>query len=93
MPGVLQIEAMAQTGGILVMNTVEDPENYETYFLKIEKARFKRKVVPGDTLILKMELLRPIRRGICEMKATAFVGDKIATEAELTAQIIRKKEF
>jgi UDP-3-O-[3-hydroxymyristoyl] N-acetylglucosamine deacetylase/3-hydroxyacyl-[acyl-carrier-protein] dehydratase len=90
MPGVLQIEAMAQTGGILVMNQYPDPENYETLFLRIDKARFKRPVVPGDTLIMKMELLSPIRRGLCEMRATAFVGNQIATEAELVAQVRKK---
>lgn len=92
MPGVLIIEAMAQTGGILVMNTVPDPENYSTYLLKISKARFKNKVVPGDTLLLQMEFISPIRRGICEMKGTAFVGDKIAVEAELVAKIAKKEE-
>lgn len=90
MPGVLQIEALAQAGGILALNNYTDPENYDTYFIKIDKARFKQKVVPGDTLILKLELLSPIRRGICEMKGTAYVGNKLATEAELVAQIIRK---
>lgn len=90
MPGVLQIEALAQTGGILALNNISDPENYDTYFLKIDKVRFKQVVRPGDTLILKLELLNPIRRGICEMKATAYVGNKLATEAELVAQIIRK---
>ncbi|PZF74605.1 bifunctional UDP-3-O-[3-hydroxymyristoyl] N-acetylglucosamine deacetylase/3-hydroxyacyl-ACP dehydratase [Taibaiella soli] len=90
MPGVLQIEAMAQVGGILGLNNYTDPENYDTYFLKIDKVKFKQKVVPGDTLILKLELLSPIRRGICEMRGTAYVGNKIATEAELVAQIIRK---
>lgn len=90
MPGVLQIEAMAQVGGILGLNNYSDPENYDTYFLKIDKVRFKQKVVPGDTLILKMELLSPMRRGICEMRGTAYVGNKLATEAELVAQIIRK---
>jgi len=90
MPGVLQIEAMAQVGGILGLNNYSDPENYDTYFLKIDKVRFKHKVVPGDTLILKMELLSPMRRGICEMRGTAYVGNKLATEAELVAQIIRK---
>src|SRR5690606_5397210 len=90
MPGVLQIEALAQAGGILALNNYSDPENYDTYFIKIDKARFKQKVVPGDTLILKLELLSPIRRGICEMKGTAYVGNKLATEAELVAQIIRK---
>ena len=90
MPGVLQIEALAQAGGILALNNYIDPENYDTYFIKIDKARFKQKVVPGDTLILKLELLNPIRRGICEMRGTAYVGNKLATEAELVAQIIRK---
>ncbi len=90
MPGVLQIEAMAQTGGILVLNTVPDPENYWTYFMKIENARFKDKVLPGDTLIFRCDLIAPIRRGICQMKGTAFVGDKIVMEAELMAQISKK---
>ena len=91
MPGVLQIEALAQTGGILALNNISDPENYDTYFLKIDKVKFKQIVRPGDTLILKLELLSPIRRGICEMKATAYVGNKLATEAELVTQLIRKK--
>jgi UDP-3-O-[3-hydroxymyristoyl] N-acetylglucosamine deacetylase/3-hydroxyacyl-[acyl-carrier-protein] dehydratase len=90
MPGVLQIEAMAQTGGILALNTVPDPENWDTYFLRIDNAKFKQKVVPGDTLIIKMELLKPIRRGLTVMKGTAYVGDKIVSEGELTAQIIRR---
>lgn len=90
MPGVLQIEALAQTGGILALNNYIDPENYDTYFLKIDKVRFKQRVVPGDTLILKLELLSPIRRGICEMRGTVYVGNKLATEAELVAQIVRK---
>jgi UDP-3-O-[3-hydroxymyristoyl] N-acetylglucosamine deacetylase/3-hydroxyacyl-[acyl-carrier-protein] dehydratase len=90
MPGVLQIEAMAQTGGILALSTVEDPGNWDTYFLKIENAKFKQKVVPGDTILFRMELLAPIRRGICQMKGTAFVGDKIVSEAELTAQIVKR---
>jgi len=90
MPGVLQIEALAQAGGILALNNYSDPENYDTYFIKIDKARFKSKVTPGDTLILKLELMNPIRRGICEMKGTAYVGNKLVTEAELVAQIIRK---
>ncbi len=89
-PGVLQIEAMAQTGGILALSTVPDPHNWNTYFLKIDNARFKQTVVPGDTLILKMELTAPIRRGIVEMKGTAYVGNKIVSEGELTAQIIKK---
>lgn len=90
MPGVLQIEALAQTGGILALNTVEDPQNWDTYFLKIENTKFKRKVVPGDVLILKMELLSPSRRGMFHMQATAYVGDDIVSEGELTAQIIRR---
>lgn len=90
MPGVLQIEAMAQTGGILALNSVDTPSNYDTYFLKISNARFKNLVKPGDTLILKLELLRPMRRGILEMKGTAFVGDKVVTEAELMAKIQKR---
>lgn len=91
MPGVLQIEAMAQVGGILALQKYSEPENYNTYFLKIDKVKFKQKVVPGDTLILKLELQNPIRRGICEMKGTAYVGNKIVTEAELVAQILPKE--
>ncbi len=89
MPGVLIIEAMAQVGGVLVLNSVADPENYSTYFLKIDKARFKKKVVPGDTVIFELELLQPIRRGIANMKARAFVGDTVVAEAELLAQIAK----
>ncbi len=91
-PGVLQIEAMAQTGGILALHTVHDPGNWDTYFLKIENTKFKAKVVPGDTLILKMELLEPIRRGIVHMQGTAYVGNKIVSEGELTAQIVRRNK-
>jgi len=90
-PGVLQLEAMAQTGGILALSTVSDPENWDTYFLKIDKVRFKRKVVPGDTLILTLHLLGPIRRGICFMSAKAFVANELVSEGELTAQIIKRK--
>lgn len=90
MPGVLQIEALAQTGGILALNNYSDPENYDTYFLKIDKVKFKQRVLPGDTLILKLELQNPIRRGICEMRGTVYVGNKLVTEAELVAQILRK---
>src|ERR1700760_2147316 len=89
-PGVLQIEAMAQTGGILVLNTVPDPENYITLFLKIENARFKDKVVPGDTLIMHLSLMAPIRRGIAQMKGVGMVGERVVVEAELMAQIIKK---
>lgn len=89
-PGVLQVEALAQTGGIFVLSKVPDPENYDTYFLKIDKVKFKRKVLPGDVLLLKMELINPIRRGICEMRATAYVGNNIVTEGELTAQVVKR---
>ena len=90
MPGVLQVEAMAQTGGIFILSSVPDPENYITYFLKMENVRFRHKVVPGDTLIFKLELISPFRRGICHMKGVAYVGDKIVSEAELMAQIAKK---
>ncbi len=90
MPGVMMIEAMAQTGGILVLNQVEDPENYWTYFMKIEQARFKQKVLPGDTLIFTLKLASPIRRGICHMHGEAWVGDKVVMEAEMMAQIAKK---
>ncbi len=92
MPGVLQVEAMAQTGGIMILQTVDDPDMYDTYFLKIENARFKQKVLPGDTLKIKMELTHPIKRGIVEMKGSIYVGDKLVTEAQLLAQIVRKQE-
>jgi len=89
MPGVLQVEALAQCGGILAMNM--SPEgNYDTYFLKIDNCKFKQMVKPGDTMILKMELSGPIRRGICEMKGTVYVGNKICTEADLVAQIVKR---
>ena len=91
MPGVLQIEAMAQVGGVMIMSDLEDPENYTTYFMKIENAKFKEKVVPGDTLLIRMELTAPVRRGICMMRGQIFVGDKVVTEAELMAQIMKKK--
>ncbi|HLO91680.1 MAG TPA: bifunctional UDP-3-O-[3-hydroxymyristoyl] N-acetylglucosamine deacetylase/3-hydroxyacyl-ACP dehydratase [Lentimicrobium sp.] len=91
MPGVLIVEAMAQTGGILVLSSVPDPENYITYFLKIDNVKFRQKVVPGDTLIFKLELITPVRRGICHMRGTCFVGNKITTEAELMAQIVKKQ--
>ncbi len=91
MPGVLQVEAMAQCGGILALSTVDDPECYSTYFLKIDGVKFKRKVVPGDTLLFHLELEGPIRRGIVAMKAKAFVGDNLACEADLTAMITKNK--
>lgn len=92
MPGVLQIEAMAQTGGILVLANVPDPENYSTYFVKIDNVKFKRKVIPGDTLVFKIELIEPIRRGIVHMQGYGYVGDAVAVEAELMAQVARNKE-
>lgn len=91
MPGVLQVEAMAQTGGILALKSVPDPENYLTYFMKIDNVRFKQQVVPGDTLIFKLELLAPIRRGICQMQGYAYANGKLATEAVLMAQIVKSK--
>ena len=90
MPGVLQVEAMAQVGGVLVLNTVPDPENYLTLFMKIDNVKFKNPVYPGDTLIFKLELITPIRRGICHMKGYTFTNGKITTEGELMAQIVRK---
>lgn len=90
MPGVLQIEAMAQTGGLLVLTQQEDPGNWDTYFLKIENAKFKNFVVPGDTILFKMELIAPVRRGICQMRGTAYVGNKLVSEADLVAQIVRR---
>jgi len=90
MPGVLQVEAMAQVGGILVLKSVPDPENYSTYFLKIENVKFKRKVVPGDTMIIKMDLLEPIRRGIAHMFGQVFVGENLVSEGELLAQIVKE---
>jgi len=92
MPGVLIVEAMAQSGGILAMQSVDDPKEYVTYFMRIEKARFKNPVYPGDTIIFDLKLLRPIRRGICEMKGVAYVGNKIVSEAVLVAQIAKKPE-
>ena len=91
MPGVLQIEAMAQCGGILVLSSVPDPENYLTYFMKIDNVKFKRKVLPGDTLIFKSDLIAPIRRGICHMQAYAYANGKLVCEAELMAQISKVK--
>ena len=91
MPGVLQIEAMAQSGGLLVLNSVDEPSRYSTYFLKIDGVKFRQKVVPGDTLIFRVELRSPIRRGIATMKGFAFVGEKVVCEAEFTAQIIKNK--
>ncbi|CAA0172513.1 Bifunctional enzyme LpxC/FabZ (Includes: UDP-3-O-(3-hydroxymyristoyl) N-acetylglucosamine deacetylase, family CE11; 3-hydroxyacyl-(acyl-carrier-protein) dehydratase FabZ) [Tenacibaculum maritimum] len=91
MPGVLQVEAMAQCGGVLVLSTVPDPENYLTYFMKMNNVKFKQKVLPGDTLIFKAELITPIRRGICHMQAYAYANGKLVAEAELMAQIVKNK--
>ena len=91
MPGVLQIESMAQAGGVLVLSTVPDPENYLTFFMKIDNFKFKRPVHPGDTLIFKLDLITPIRRGICNMRGYAFVNGQIVSEGDLMAQISRRK--
>ncbi|MCF6214343.1 MAG: bifunctional UDP-3-O-[3-hydroxymyristoyl] N-acetylglucosamine deacetylase/3-hydroxyacyl-ACP dehydratase [Flavobacteriaceae bacterium] len=91
MPGVLQVEAMAQCGGVLILSTVPDPENYLTFFMKIENVKFKRMVLPGDTLIFRAELVSPIRRGICHMQAFGYANNKLVVEALLMAQIARKK--
>ena len=91
MPGVLQVEAMAQCGGVLVLSTVPDPENYLTYFMKMDNVKFKQKVLPGDTIIFKAELITPIRRGICHMQAYAYANGKLVAEAELMAQISKIK--
>ena len=91
MPGVLQIEAMAQTGGLLVLSAVDEPERYSTYFMKIDNVKFRQKVVPGDTLLFHVSFMTPLRRGCAMMKGYAFVGDKIVTECEFMAQIIKNK--
>ena len=91
MPGVLQVEAMAQVGGILVLSTVDEPERWSTYFLKIDKVKFKRKVVPGDTLIIKLEMTDEVRRGIVSMYGRVYVGNNLAAEGELVAQIVKNK--
>lgn len=89
MPGVLQVEALAQTGGILCINSMPEGE-YDTYFLKIDNCKFKQKVIPGDTMLLKMELIEPIRRGICVMRGSVYVGNKLCTEGDLTAQLVKR---
>lgn len=91
MPGVLQIEAMAQCGGLLVLNNIEEPERWSTYFLKIDNVKFRQKVVPGDTLMFKVDLLAPVRHGISSMKGYVFVGDHVVSEATFTAQIVKNK--
>ncbi|MGZ3931009.1 MAG: bifunctional UDP-3-O-[3-hydroxymyristoyl] N-acetylglucosamine deacetylase/3-hydroxyacyl-ACP dehydratase [Bacteroidia bacterium] len=93
MPGVMLIEAMAQCGGILVLKTVPDPENYQTYFMKIDNVKFKQKVVPGDTLVFSLNLVAPIRRGICQMKGSAYVNNKPVVEAEMMAQIVKVRNI
>ena len=90
MPGVIIVEAMAQTGGVLILSSVPDPENYLTYFMKIDNVKFKHKVLPGDTLVFKCDLISPIRRGICHMQANAYANGKLVAEAELMAQIAKK---
>lgn len=91
MPGVLQIEAMAQCGGLLVLNTLEEPERWSTYFMRIDDVKFRQKVVPGDTLLFKVDLWAPVRHGISSMKGYVFVGDKVVSEATFTAQIVKNK--
>ena len=91
MPGVLMIEAMAQCGGLLVLNTLENPSQWSTYFMKIDDVKFRQKVVPGDTLIFKVDLLAPVRHGISSMKGYIFVGDHVVAEATFTAQIVKNK--
>ena len=91
MPGVLQLETMAQAGGVLILSTVENPQDYLTFFMKIDNAKFKRKVVPNDTIIFRLDLLSPVRRGLCHMHGKGFVDGKIVVEADLLAQIAPKK--
>lgn len=91
MPGVLMVEAMAQCGGLLVLNTLEEPERWSTYFMKIDNVKFRQKIVPGDTLLFKVELLSPVRHGISSMKGYMFVGDHVVAEATFTAQIVKNK--
>jgi UDP-3-O-[3-hydroxymyristoyl] N-acetylglucosamine deacetylase/3-hydroxyacyl-[acyl-carrier-protein] dehydratase len=93
MPGVLQVEAMAQCGGILALSSVPDPENYLTYFMKIDSVKFKQKVIPGDTLVFSLNLVTPIRRGICHLRGTAYVGNKAVMEAEMMAQMVKVKNI
>ena len=93
MPGVLIVEAIAQAGGVLLLSTVNDPENYLTLFMKIDNVKFKNPVRPGDTLIFKLNLLSPIRRGICHMKGSAFANKKLVTEGEFLAQIVKRDKI
>ena len=91
MPGVLQLETMAQAGGVLILSTVDNPKNYLTFFMKIDNAKFKKKVVPGDTIIFRLNLISPIRRGLCHMHGKGFVDENIVVEGDLLAQIMPKK--
>ena len=91
MPGVLFVEAMAQAGGVLILTTVPDPQNYLTYFMKIDGVKFRQQVVPGDAVVFSLHLVSPIRRGICHMKGIAYVNNKPVMEAEMMAQIIKVK--
>ena len=91
MPGVLQVEAMAQCGGLLVLSQVDEPERWSTYFMRIDEVKFRQKVVPGDTLLFKVDLLHPVRHGVSTMKGYVFVGDKVVSEAQFTAQIVKNK--
>ncbi|CAN5309817.1 bifunctional UDP-3-O-[3-hydroxymyristoyl] N-acetylglucosamine deacetylase/3-hydroxyacyl-ACP dehydratase [soil metagenome] len=93
MPGVLLVEAMAQTGGVFCLKTVPDPENYQTYFLKMDGVKFKQKVIPGDSCVFKLELITPIRRGLCHMKGTTYVNNKVVAEAEMLAQILKVRNI
>ena len=90
MPGVLQLETMAQAGGVLILSTVENPQDYLTYFLKIDNAKFKKKVVPNEKIIFHLKLISPIRRGLCHIHGKGYVNEKIVVEADLLAQILRK---
>ena len=92
MPGVLQLETMAQAGGVLILSTVDNPDDYLTFFMKIDNAKFKKKVVPGDTIIFRLNLISPIRRGLCHMHGKGFVDGKIVVEGDLLAQIAPKKQ-
>lgn len=90
MPGVLQLETMAQAGGVLILSTVDNPQDYLTYFLKIDNAKFKKKVVPNEKIIFHLKLISPIRRGLCHMHGKGYANEKIVVEADLLAQILRK---
>ena len=91
MPGVLQLETMAQTGGVLILNNVENPEEYLTFFLKIENAKFKRKVIPGDTIIFRLDLISPIRRGLVHMGGKGYVNGEMCIEADMLAQVVKDR--